>query len=359
MREDYSTPWNKRMIDIAQQNLTTIRRILAKRVPDCEVRAFGSRVTWTAKSHSDLDLVVVGDTKIPRSLLTKLKGDFENSAVPITVDLLDWHRISPEFRHHILEEYVTIQARHEYKSMPEGWRYHKAAELAEVIGGGTPNTKKDEYWEGDIPWLTPKDLSGDHPRYISHGERNITETGLQNSSARMLPPKTILLTSRSPVGYLAIAKVPLSTNQWFRSLIVKDGFDPEFVFYLLLGNTDYLKQHASASTFQELSGSTLKSLEFLIPPLSDQRAIAHILGSLDDKIELNHKMNETLESMARAIFKSWFVDFDPVHARRGDTVWSPTKGADKKVCPYMTPEILNFFPDSFEDSELGQIPRGW
>ncbi|MBF0290634.1 MAG: restriction endonuclease subunit S [Nitrospinae bacterium] len=108
----------------------------------------------------------------------------------------------------------------------------------------------------------------------------------------------------------------------------------------------------------------INRIEIQIPPLPEQRAIAHILGTLDDKIELNRRMNETLEGMARAIFKSWFVDFDPVRARRGDPVWAPSNWANAQragtqACPYMTPEILDLFPDSFQDSELGQIPKGW
>jgi len=335
------------MVDVSPQDLTTIKRILAKYLPECEVRAFGSRVSWTAKPHSDLDLVVVGREKLSRKVLTSIKSEFEESAIPITVDVLDWHRISPEFRENIEKEYETIQTPDERNAIPEGWRFRKISDIAEVVGGGTPKTKKPEYWGGDIPWLTPKDLSGEHFRYVSRGERNITKAGIENSSARLVPPGTVLLTSRAPVGYVAMAKNPIATNQGFRSLVVNEEHDPDFIYYLLLHNTDYLKQHASGSTFQELSGSTLKSLEFLIPPLSEQRAIAHILGSLDDKIELNRRMNKTLEAMARAIFKSWFVDFDPVRAK--------AEGRD----PGLPDEIAVFFPDNFEDSEFGEIPKGW
>jgi very-short-patch-repair endonuclease len=109
---------------------------------------------------------------------------------------------------------------------------------------------------------------------------------------------------------VAIAANPISTNQGFRSLIVHDGFLPEYVYYLLKANTELLKSHATGTTFGELSGSALKRLKFLFPSFPEQRAIAHILSSLDDKIELNRKMNETLEAIARVIFKRWFVDFE-------------------------------------------------
>ena len=227
------------------------------------------------------------------------------------------------------------------------WQTLKVSEFAYVIGGGTPATKIEQYWNGSIPWLTPKDLSNHEGRYISKGERYISKKGLKNSSARILPAKTVLLTSRAPVGYVAIAENEICTNQGFRNLVVKDGFDSEFVYYLLLHNTEYLKQHASGSTFQELSGSTLKELKFRIPPFSEQRAIACILDSLDDKIQLNRKMNETLEAMAQAIFKSWFVDFDPVRAK--------AEGRN----PGLPKKIADLFPDSFEDSDFGKIPNGW
>ena len=335
------------MIDLPPQDLTTIKRILAKHIPEGEVRAFGSRVTWTAKSHSDLDLVIIAKEKLPRGVISSLKSEFEDSALQMRVDLLDWHRISHDFQKNISKHYETIQHARDADNIPKGWMYRKVSEIAEVIGGGTPMTKKPEYWGGDTPWLTPKDLSGDHPRYVARGERNITKKGLQNCSARILPPKTVLLTSRAPVGHLAMAKNPITTNQGFRSLIVNTENDSEFVYYLLLNNTDYLKQHAAGSTFQELSGSVLKSLEFLLPPLPEQRAIAHILGSLDNKIELNRRMNQTLEATARAIFKSWFVDFDPVRAKAESR---PTGLPD---------DIAALFPDSFEDSEIGKTPKGW
>jgi len=213
--------------------------------------------------------------------------------------------------------------------MASEWQELTIDDVADVVGGGTPSTKDESNFNGEIPWITPKDLSGCTHRYIARGERNISQKGLQNSSARILPKDTVLLTTRAPVGYLAIVSNPITTNQGFRSLILREGFNPEFFYYLLKSNTDYLKTHASGTTFGELSGSTLKGLKFLIPPLPEQRAIAHILGTLDDKIELNRRMNQTLEAIAQALFKSWFVDFEP------------------------------FRDQGMQGSPLGEIPVGW
>jgi len=231
--------------------------------------------------------------------------------------------------------------------MPGEWRELMVQDFAEVVGGGTPSTKDGANFGSEISWITPRDLAGHSGRYVDRGERSITKKGLESSAARILPPKAVLLTTRAPVGYLAIADRELATNQGFHSLVVRDGFLPEFVYYLLLNDVERLKSYAVGSTFQELSGSTLRKMKYVIPPLPEQRAIAGILGTLDDKIELNRRMNETLEAMARALFKSWFIDFDPVHAK--------AEGRDTGL----PPNVAALFPESFEDSELGPIPRGW
>ena len=228
------------------------------------------------------------------------------------------------------------------------WPLVAIGDISEVVGGSTPSTKDPENFNGDIPWLTPKDLSGFHDRYVIRGERNLSPKGLASCSARLLPPGTVLLTTRAPIGYVAIAGSEIATNQGFRSLVLRDGVCPEFVYYWLKANKTELERHASGSTFREISGSSLKQIRIPLPEESEQRAIAHILGTLDDKIELNRRMNRTLEAIARAIFKSWFVDFDPVHAK-----------AEGREPVGMNPETAALFPDSFQDSPLGKIPIGW
>ncbi len=237
--------------------------------------------------------------------------------------------------------------------MSNEWREYAIGEIAEVVGGGTPSTSDPENFDGDIPWITPKDLSTHMSRFVSRGERNISKKGLQNSSAKLLPAGAVLLTTRAPVGYIAIASNSLTTNQGFRSLVLNDQFDSQFVYYLLKANVKTLIANASGTTFGELSGSTLKKLKFKFPPYQEQRAIAHILGTLDDKIELNRRMCETLEQMARALFKSWFVDFEPVRAKMSGR-WK--KG---QSLPGLPAHLWDLFPARLVDSELGKIPDGW
>jgi type I restriction enzyme S subunit len=224
---------------------------------------------------------------------------------------------------------------------------HTISDIADVQGGGTPSTKDPSNFGGDIPWLTPKDLAGSHNRYIARGELNLSQKGLRESSAKLLPTNSVLVSSRAPIGYVAIAKNPIATNQGFRNLVLKPGFDPEYVYYWLTAHVSDLERLANGSTFMELSGSSLKQIAISTPSFPEQRAIAHILGTLDDKIELNRRMNETLEAMARALFKSWFIDFDPVHAKAEDRD------------PGLPAGVAALFPDSFQDSDLGEVPEGW
>lgn len=233
------------------------------------------------------------------------------------------------------------------------WRQYKLGEIADIVGGSTPPTDDPSNFDGDVPWLTPKDLAGPHDRYVSRGQRNLSQKGLASCSAQLLPAGTILLTSRAPIGYVAIAKNPIATNQGFRNLIPRPGFDSEFIYYWVKANVERLKQHANGSTFQEITGSALAQIPIVVPPLPEQRAIAHILGTLDDKIELNRRMSETLEAMAQALFKAWFVDFEPVRAkmegrwRRGESL------------PGLPAHLYDLFPDRLVPSELGEIPEGW
>ncbi|KKG74938.1 restriction endonuclease subunit S [Methanosarcina mazei] len=213
------------------------------------------------------------------------------------------------------------------------WKECKLGDVAEIVGGGTPNTNESKYWNGEIAWLTPRDLSYFNGRYISKGERNISKLGLAKSSAKILPKGSVLLSSRAPVGYLAIALNEITTNQGFRSLIPNSNTDNLFLYYLLKNNVEYLKSQSTGTTFIELSGSTLKSLSFLFPSLPEQRAIASVLSSLDDKIDLLHRQNKTLEAMAETLFRQWFVE-------EADEDWEE-----------------GFLPDEF-DFTMGQSPPG-
>jgi len=193
------------------------------------------------------------------------------------------------------------------------WKICTIGDLGTVIGGATPSTKKEEnYYGGTIAWITPKDLAGFSGRFISFGARNITEKGLQSCSTQIMPKNTVLFSSRAPIGYIAIADRELCTNQGFKSVVPGDNTDYMFLYYLLTYNRNKIENLGSGTTFKEVSGSTMRGVEVYVPDtVEEQRKIAAILSSLDDKIETNTAINKNLEEQAQAIYKSWFVDFEP------------------------------------------------
>jgi len=226
------------------------------------------------------------------------------------------------------------------------WKKVKLSELGTIVGGGTPSTKKEEYYGGDIPWITPKDLANFGERYIEHGNRNITLEGLENSSAKILPAGSILFSSRAPIGYIAIAANNVSTNQGFKSIIPNSDVDSLFLYYLLKFNKDKIENMGSGTTFKEVSASIMKSIEVFIPTeIVEQRKISAILGAIDDKIENNKKINHHLEQMAQAIFKSWFVDFEPFGGKMPND-WTIGKLSD----------VLKLIKNGINDKDKQKLP---
>ncbi|OAT88242.1 restriction endonuclease subunit S [Candidatus Arthromitus sp. SFB-turkey] len=219
------------------------------------------------------------------------------------------------------------------------WKNFKLSELGEVIGGSTPSTKREEYYGGNIAWITPKDLSGYQYRFISKGSRNISEEGLNSCSLKMLPKNSILFTSRAPIGYVAIAENDLCTNQGFKSIIPNENVDYMFMYYLMKYNKEIIEAMGSGTTFKEVSGTVMKNVYVKIPiDKKEQQKISKILSSLDEKIEINRKINENLEEQAKEIFKRWFVDYEFPNEEG-----QPYKSSGGEMI----------------ESELGLIPKGW
>ena len=191
------------------------------------------------------------------------------------------------------------------------WIERKISDIGTVVGGATPLTKNPENYEnGKIAWITPKDLSTFTGRYIERGERNITGVGLRSCSTQLLPKNTVLFSSRAPIGYVAIAANEVCTNQGFKSVIPNEKTDPLFLFYLLKYNKDKIEGMGSGTTFKEVSGTTMKNIVVNVPTDKGvQEKIAAILGSIDDKIEENKQINKNLLEQALAIYKDWFCDY--------------------------------------------------
>jgi len=193
--------------------------------------------------------------------------------------------------------------------LPSGWKLTTLGEIADVIGGGTPKTNIPEYFEGGtIPWITPADLSGYTNKHISSGGRFITEEGLKNSSARMMPAGTILFTSRAPVGYVAIAANPVCTNQGFKSFVLKEDISPDYVYWYLKGCKELAESMASGTTFLELSGAKAKQIPIPVAPPEDQkRIVAEIekqFSRLDEAVASLKRIQANLKRYKAAVLKA-------------------------------------------------------
>lgn len=213
--------------------------------------------------------------------------------------------------------------------MSSEWKEVSVSGLIDIIGGGTPSTRVAEYWDGFIPWISVKDFPEDE-KYIQVTERSITQKGLEESSTKLLNKDDIIISARGTVGKIAMLSRPMAFNQTNYGLRGKpDLINQHFLYYALNNSVRMIRNHTHGSVFDTITRRTFDEIYIKLPPLPTQKAIADTLSCLDAKIEVNNKINENLEAQAQAIFKSWFVDFEP------------------------------FQDGKFVESELGMIPEGW
>lgn len=166
-------------------------------------------------------------------------------------------------------------------AIPESWEWVRLGELGDIVGGGTPKTQNDNYWNnGNIPWLTPADMSRIHGKLVERGSRMITNEGLLKSSARLLPKNSIIYSSRAPIGYIGIASNELCTNQGFKSLVPINNEIVEYLYYSLIQKTPDIQSRASGTTFKEISGSEFALTVLPLPPLAEQQRIVAKVESL-------------------------------------------------------------------------------
>ena len=178
------------------------------------------------------------------------------------------------------------------------WKAGTIADLGNVVGGGTPSKKRDEYYtERGIAWITPKDLSNDHSKFISHGEIDITELGFTNSSAVRMPSGTVLFSSRAPIGYIAIADEEVTTNQGFKSVVPFDEIGTAFVYCFLKENLTVIENMASGSTFKEISGSTMKVVPAIIPDFETVSVFRNYSDSIFHQQRNNEAENRQLSAI--------------------------------------------------------------
>ncbi len=336
------------MIDLSPRHLATVKSILAEHVPECEVRAYGSRARWTARDYSDVDLAVVGKGPLDRGVIADLKEAFQDSDLPMRVDVLDWHGVSVEFRDAIRAEAVVLaQGR---------WRSVSLGHACTKIGSGaTPRGGKDVYLpSGPYALIRSQNVLNDgfrHEGLAYIGEQHAADlAGVEVKEGDVL----LNITGDSVARACQVdpSILPARVNQHV-AIVRPDPtrLEPRFLRYsLVLPNAQakLLSWAGAGGTRKALTKGMIEAFDIQAPEdVSEQRAIAGVLGTLDDKIELNRRMNETLEAMARALFKSWFVDFDPVRAKM--------EGRDTGLPDH----LADLFPDRLVDSEMGEIPEGW
>ncbi|WP_104746986.1 restriction endonuclease subunit S [Helicobacter bilis] len=189
----------------------------------------------------------------------------------------------------------------------EQWQEVRLGEVAEIISGGTPKTSIPEYWNGEIPWLSVADFNNGK-KYVIASEKFITQLGLQESSTKLLQRDDIIISARGTVGVIAMIPYPMAFNQSCYGLRICGNAHSHFIYYCLKVFTKYFIHQSYGAVFDTITTKILSDFTFLLPPLTIQQKIAEILSSFDDKIDLLHRQNKTLESLALTLFRHYFID---------------------------------------------------
>lgn len=362
-------------IDISPGQRKELLDLIMRHLPNVEVWAFGSRVKWTARSNSDLDLVAFARPE-DEGRVSRLKEALEESSLPFRVDLLVWDKIPESFQKNIRDRYVLMIGKKEStRDLVKGsdWETYTLGELGSIRTGRTPPFSLGDGFGGTIPFVTPGDMNGQ--KWITETDRNLNEIGLSAVRSSLMPARSVAVSCiGSDMGKAVLLAKPSVTNQQINTIAVDESrFNAEFVYYDLSVRQQELKAAASGSATPILNKGHFSGFEISIPPRATQDKIVDILGRLDEKIDLNRRINQTLEAMAQAIFKSWFVDFDPVKAkiaaiqqgrdplRAAMSAISGKADAELDALPREQFDQLAataaLFPDEMEES--GDTPKGW
>ena len=219
--------------------------------------------------------------------------------------------------------------------MKDGWKIKKLGEICEVVGGSTPKTNEERFWGGEHYWISPAELDGS--KYISSTLRTITDEGVKSAHLQLLPVGTVLLSSRAPIGKVAITKVPMYCNQGFKNLVCTNQVINEYVYWFLVHSTDYLNSLGTGATFKEISKKVVEQVTIPIPPLSEQAKIVSELDCLSGIIEKKKQQLKELDALAQSIFCEMFGN--PVENERG---WEVKKlGEEFEISSGGTPDTKN------------------
>ena len=357
-------------IDITPEQRQLVCSIFATHLPDTEVWAYGSRVHWNATPSSDLDLVAFCSDK---SGLANCRDAFAESSQPFRVDLFLWDEIPENFQDRIKQEYAVLISKKEVK-----WDKVKLAETVSLLGDGLHGTPIYNP-NGAYTFINGNNLSSGF--IIVKEDTKRVSVDEYNKYKKDLTDRTVLVSINGTIGNVALyrgEKCILGKSACY--LNVKKEYSRKFIYYVLTHPNfqNYAVSVATGTTIKNVSLKQMRDYEFFCPPLPEQKRIAGILSAFDDKIELNRKMSKMLEAMAEALFKSWFVDFEPVRAK----IAAIENGKDPELAAIMSisgktevqlAEMKTFYPDAYSElahtaslfpsvmveSEQGKIPKGW
>lgn len=251
---------------------------LLKKVDYTTFLVGGTRAKLNGKTFKNIEITIPSNTseqKAISSILSDLDNHIDNLGKLIEK--------KKDIRDGALEDLISGKTR--LDGFDDVWQETTIGDCTYILQGGTPSTTNANYWNGNIVWVTPSEITKLKGMFISDSERKITESGLKNSSAQILPAGTILLCSRATIGELAIAEKPMTTNQGFKNLVCKVGIDNVFMAYLLSTLKDIMISKAKGTTFLELSKKALETIKVKIPKYEEQQAIASVLTAMDKEIE--------------------------------------------------------------------------
>ncbi|GBU10241.1 hypothetical protein AwWohl_13790 [Gammaproteobacteria bacterium] len=353
-------------IDCRADHWQIVHDILQKHLAKYEVWAFGSRAKWTAQEYSDLDLAVITTTPLSLEILASVSDDLSESDLPWRVDVIDWASTSASFREIIAQDKVVVQQK--IDGLVENWKLVRLDDISEVIDS---RHKTPEYSNQGFPMVRVVDVNGGRLE-LEYTKKVSTDIYADFSKGRDPEIGDLVISRVGSYGNVSYAsslnKFCLGQNT---ALIIPNNKD-RFLYYALISPQIKLQieEMVVGAVQKTISLKNIKNLNIPNPPESIRIAISNILSSIDDKITLNRQINQTLEQMAQALFKSWFVDFDPVIDNALDAgnpipealQWRATLRESVRKQDNFKPlpeNIRASFPSEFEESELGWIPKGW
>ena len=352
-------------IDLRPDHRKTVEDILRDRLPDgVQVWVFGSRADWTSKDSSDLDLALEGDGPLDTGTVMALELAFEESLLPFNVDVVDLKRTEDGFRQRVLMTRTPLMSGEATVSrtgatspgttkIPTGWSKAVLSDVVDIVLSSVDKKTVD----GETPVRLCNYTDVYYNQFIRTGMTFMEATATEREIGKCrLEPGDVVITKDSE-KYDDIG-VPSLVRDQFDDLICgyhlgilrsRPRTHGPFLFYAVSAKDVQEQFHSFANGITRfgLRKHDIGLVEVRLPSFTEQRAVAGVLAELDDRIELSRRMHATLEAMARALFKSWFVDFDPVRAKM------------ERRDPKLPSEIADLFPDRLVESELGEIPEGW